>query len=236
MVNTIDGADLIIARDSESEQMLKELKDSPKIRRFPDITIGLQPEKIEISETSYSCIVPNERMLDQGREFWPEGKYFDYLIRAIGAMLLHTEDKIYIVIHDNGKGDVDLGYELKTNFLDEERVEVFFEADPITLKGYLGQARTLVGSRFHALVSALSQDVPCLSLGWSHKYNMLFEEYGIPDLTFAKPEDERFETILNLFWSAGHLEEKTKIIANKNVLMKDANARMWDEVEQILFQ
>ena len=32
----------------------------------------------------------------------------------------------------------------------------------------------MVASRFHSLIFALSQDIPCLAISWSHKYKELF--------------------------------------------------------------
>jgi colanic acid/amylovoran biosynthesis protein len=56
-------------------------------------------------------------------------------------------------------------------------IEIVTETDPLILKRYLGTALFVVGSRFHALVSALSQGVPVLAVGWSHKYEALLSDY-----------------------------------------------------------
>ena len=41
-----------------------------------------------------------------------------------------------------------------------------------------------MGSRFHALVAALSQGIPVAALGWSHKYAELLGEFGLREFVF----------------------------------------------------
>jgi colanic acid/amylovoran biosynthesis protein len=50
--------------------------------------------------------------------------------------------------------------------------------DPLALKGVLGAATIVVSSRYHALVSAMSQAVPVVATGWSHKYATLLDSFG----------------------------------------------------------
>lgn len=235
MHNAIEMADMVAVRDMDSEKMLREINLSPKILRYPDITIGLKVSDNGIdSSEDYACIIPNERMLDQGREFWPEGKYIEYNITAIKELLAQTDYKIYVVVHDNGKGDSLVADTLIDSFPQNDRLIKYFEYDPLSLKAFLGKSKVVIGSRFHALVSALSQNVPCLSLGWSHKYKMLFEEYGIEQFAFDKPNDEGFKIYL-----ANILDDKKRIlltekIVNNNSILKLKNQEMWDKVLKIL--
>ncbi len=46
-----------------------------------------------------------------------------------------------------------------------------------------------MSGRFHALVSALSQGVPGLVHGWSHKYRWLSDEYGVSDFVLDPYEN-----------------------------------------------
>ena len=45
----------------------------------------------------------------------------------------------------------------------------------------VGRCEYVIGSRFHSLVFALSQGVPCTVLGWSHKYAELMAQFDAGD-------------------------------------------------------
>ena len=230
MNKTIEGADLIFARDKVSYETLKDVSPSKNILQSPDITISLHNNQISDEVDKYGCIVPNERMVDQGREFWPEGKYMEYLKSSI-QKLSERGLKVYILLHDKGMGDVKLVNSLKEDyFMDNQLVSVRIEENPMKLKNFLGGAQLVIGSRFHALVSALSQDVPSMALGWSHKYNMLFEEYGVEKLSFDRPDNKRFQESLNeLLAPEGSMTIQETII-NSNKVLQEKNKEMWSKV------
>lgn len=48
-------------------------------------------------------------------------------------------------------------------------------------KAVISNLDMLVGSRFHSLVLALSAGVPSFALGWSHKYEELMSDCGLPE-------------------------------------------------------
>lgn len=53
------------------------------------------------------------------------------------------------------------------------------EMDAEEIRAYIGQCEMLVTSRFHAMVFALSEQVPVLLTGWSHKYLEVMEQFGL---------------------------------------------------------
>ena len=233
MKEVLNTADLILARDKVSFEMLKSISNGDTIQQYPDITIGLKSKSNYLEAEQYCCIVPNERMVDQGKEYWAEGKYIGYLKSAIQT-LVEKEHTVYILLHDKGTGDVNLVNFLKESFKDTDLVKVRAEEDPMKLKAFLGGARLVVGSRFHALVSALSQNVPSLALGWSHKYDMLFEEYEIEDFSFTKPNDAHFKKCLeNLMNEKEHSQIQQRISGANEVLI-EKNKKMWSEVLAVL--
>ena len=114
-------------------------------------------------------------------------------------------------------------------------LEIMEYENPLYLKGIIGSCHLLVGSRFHALINALSQAVPALATGWSHKYEQLFKDYGCPELLISNldfeadalrklellsDESSRGRIVLTLRKSSRAEMEKTE--------------RMWRKVEGII--
>lgn len=58
---------------------------------------------------------------------------------------------------------------------------VYFDADydARTLRALIGCVDFFVGSRFHAMISALAGGVPLLVIGWSHKYREVLGRFGL---------------------------------------------------------
>ncbi len=59
-----------------------------------------------------------------------------------------------------------------TRFIDKEM-------KPEEIREYIGLARYLIISRFHAMIGALQRKKPILLIGWSHKYTEVMEMFGL---------------------------------------------------------
>ena len=46
----------------------------------------------------------------------------------------------------------------------------------------IGECDLMLGSRFHALIAALSSGVPSVAIGWAHKYPELLGVFGMERL------------------------------------------------------
>jgi colanic acid/amylovoran biosynthesis protein len=51
--------------------------------------------------------------------------------------------------------------------------------DSSELKGIIRQCDFFIGSRMHANIAALSQGIPTLAIGWSHKYHGIMKRLGM---------------------------------------------------------
>ena len=55
------------------------------------------------------------------------------------------------------------------------------EMDAEEVRAYIGHCQMLVASRFHAMVFALSKQVPVVLIGWSHKYEEVLQQFGLSE-------------------------------------------------------
>lgn len=173
----LDYVDLLFARDEVSYGYLMDLgKNSEKIRLAPDFTIGVRGTLPAgwTMDGRLVGIVPNSRMLDKTRDFDK-----DEYLALLGRVIVRASEagcQPIILVHDEGDGELARGLQQAVGV----PVPIVYEPDPVFLKGIIGSCYALVGSRYHALVSALTQGVPVLAMAWSHKYQLLFDEFNCP--------------------------------------------------------
>ena len=114
-------------------------------------------------------------------------------------------------------------------------LKIVREPDPLYLKGILGTCSLVISSRYHGLMSALSQGVPCIATGWSHKYQALLEDYGCTE--YLLPLDGSIEQLDNMIETL--IAGSTRIdVVNRLIKVsskqKQMAHEMWQQVMGIL--
>jgi colanic acid/amylovoran biosynthesis protein len=98
----------------------------------------------------------------------------------------------------------------------------------------LGHLDLVVGSRYHTLVLGLSAGVPCIALGWSHKYEQLLADVGFPDFAFRQ-ENLNFELISQVISRAWHAREEYRTEIVRSVAdLRSKVGRVFDHVAERL--
>lgn len=224
-------AALICARDRQSFAMVEELGFGAKLRQYPDFTLAvppLEPPPASLPEGRFVAVVPNARMLDK------TDSGTNYL-RLLGAGCQRVAEHGVAVLFVQHDADEDIKVVEAIRTATGYDWPVYRHADPRVLKFVLGRADIVIGSRFHALVSALSQGVPCLGLGWSHKYNELFAEFDCAELLLdpaASVED--MERLVTLLLRPDEHATLGRRIALAGERLKERSREMWREVCQLL--
>jgi polysaccharide pyruvyl transferase WcaK-like protein len=174
----VNNIDLVMPREQISyDYLIEAVGRNKKISMYPDftnLTEGVLPDYFDRNIHGV-CLVPNHRMIDKA----PDGqghKYLPLMMRC--AKYLKKKDlKPFILVHE-GENDRLLANQISAA---AGALPILTEANALKIKGILGASKATIGSRFHGLVSALSQGVPSIATGWSHKYQELFREYSFED-------------------------------------------------------
>jgi polysaccharide pyruvyl transferase WcaK-like protein len=224
----VESADLVMPRDRIShEHLTAVVGDRPHVRRYPDFTNlvdGVVPEAFD-PKTHRVCIVPNFRMID--RVSPRVGAAYVPFMQACARYLLEKRARPFILVHE-GAQDRILAEQISAGAGD---VPVMAIEDPLAIKGVLGASHATVGSRFHGLVSALSQGVPSIATRWSHKYEELFSDYGFPEgvVSVDMPEQRLTATIDAIVDDQPNAALRAKLLTKADALKAHSEA-MWDEV------
>jgi colanic acid/amylovoran biosynthesis protein len=85
------------------------------------------------------------------------------------------------------------------------------------------------------LVSALSQGVPAVATGWSHKYTELFNDYGFPAGLLSIDNDaSRVSEMLESIVEAGAAKRISTQLLDKSHRQKVLAEEMWSEVDAVI--
>ena len=183
---------LVFARDAVSHSLAVKATEQPdRVLRAPDITLfsglPLDYDSGLGAESTFACLVPNSRMLDQSGS--RRSDWYARAMIAAGRLAQDAGFEVRIVVHSDEVGDARLAHEISGG-LRVSRSAVVPAGDAFALKALIGRAACVIGSRYHSLVSALAQGVPSVAFGWAHKYGGLFADFGVPELCLDSTSSE----------------------------------------------
>ncbi len=225
----VDNVDLIFAREPVSyEHLVAVVGERPNVKMAPDFTNlldGILPDHFDAQAHRF-CIVPNFQMTAKTNREESEA-YLPFMIRCT-KYLQDRGMAPFVLIHEGAK-DLALGEGIREAVGDD--LPVVTESDPLKIKGILGSCEGSIGSRFHGLVSALSQGVPALGTGWSHKYQMLFADYGFSEgLLDCLADEQEMQRKLDLIIEPESRQQIQATLLEKSELQKQRSEQMWQEV------
>jgi colanic acid/amylovoran biosynthesis protein len=228
----LDGVSLVFARDPESAAHVRELlPGDERVRLAPDFTIplaGAAPTDLSplVGEGPFAAIVPNDRMLERTD---PEvaARYVAFLetvVLEVTALGLRP----VLVLHETAR-DAPFADRLRPSLGPDPRIVAI--GDPLALKGILGAARMVVSSRYHALISAMSQAVPVVATGWSHKYATLLESFGCGEqLLDPRAEVDEIRARLAVACDGASRDAMTGTLRARTAAQSEEVRVMWDAV------
>lgn len=137
---------------------------SPALRQKPVFDLPAIPE-------NSMGLIPNVRVGDSGTN--------DPLMIYTAAVQAGLDQGLHVYITHHSTQDRELCAAIKAAFVEDDRV-VFLDRDHSCMEfnEVVRKFRFLAASRFHAIVHALKNGVPCVALGWATKYRNLMGLFG----------------------------------------------------------
>jgi len=225
----IDRASLIFVRDRKSYSYLeKSFGKKDKFLLSPDFTNLLNSGKAKKYDEGDLCIIPNTKMLQDERS---KEEYLSFMSFLINHLISKNETP-YFLIHE-GDSDFNLAKSINSKLIKE--LPIVAPEDPIVIKNRIKSSKLTIVSRYHGLVSALSQGIPVLATSWSHKYKELMKDYKkedyLIDLYDYQKEDliKKVEYLLALDLKDYKFEQEN-IIENE----KQKVQVMWSQIRNVI--
>lgn len=233
MQDIIDNADIIFARDSHSFEYLTGIDKTDKIRQAPDFTNQFQTlsRNFDYLKKYPVCFIPNAKMLEMKSSNEPDS-YVQFMVKLVKSAH-EANHSPYLLIHE-GEGDVVLAKKIKS--LAELDLPIVQPSNAAQVKQAIAVSKLVVSSRFHGLVSALSQKIPVIATGWSHKYQALLQDYGVEDYIFDETKDveKANSKMLLVLDSEQEYDNVVTTISRHSDAEKSKTEDMWQQVYTVL--
>lgn len=194
-------AKMIFAREQEGYEALRNTFGLDNVRLAGDLVLAnkeVSLENVFVSVPEISVpelaqrsvgVIPNARNSDLGDESAILAMYQKMIVKA-----LEQGNTVYLLSHSTH--DKALCGRIKALFAQDARV-VWLEQEFSCLEfnELVKRFRYLIASRFHSIVHAYKNGVPCIVLGWATKYHELLKQF----------HQERFMFDVREAWDIGHI-------------------------------
>lgn len=249
------NATMVFSRDADSTTHLSNLLNIPSddLRTIPDIVFSFHGERISIGRSLLNnigiesdgkpivALVPNMRVYERTSGLGAANHYVkilvdigNYIIEHLGANLLLLPNEIYVP-GSMGADDRFICGIIQSHIRRYDHC--FVVRDQLSseaIKSLIGQADLLVGSRFHSLVFGLSQGVPVIALGWSHKYPELLRSFGMERYAVEHNRMDSLEIITLVKQAWDQRESLKNRICDVVPILQDKVEQMFDEVANVI--
>lgn len=215
----LPGVKMIFAREQEGYDALRNTLGLSNVRMANDLVLanqGISLENVfasvpeimmpELNKRSVG-VIPNARNSDFGDEPSILAMYQKMISRA-----LKQGNTVYLLSHSTH--DKKLCGQIKALFVQDERV-VWLEQEFSCLEfnELVKQFRYVIASRFHSIVHAYKNGVPCIVLGWAAKYHELLKQFHQERYMFDVRESWDAERMLDAMDNLeARCEEESKTI------------------------
>ena len=231
MREVLRTADLVFPRDRVSREYLAALGAPRSLEQCPDFTheVPTVSQPGDPLPGTYFCVIPNSK-LTSGKSTAEVARYLEFFTTATQRLSSALRVRP-VMLRFGGAEDGQLMETLLSRF--SPRPRSFLIEDARHAKGLIAGSVACVASRFHAIMSALGAAVPCLSVGWSHKYGEAMGEYDCARYSLSMAEGDRAAALDDFIDEvrAGDLRER---LGQAGTRQRELTDRMWSRVNHCI--
>lgn len=164
------------------------------------------------------------------------GLQFDYseFVDKLIERLLARHVNVHLIAHvyrNNGEGD-----EFANQILSEKYKDLIVApefASPMEAKAYIRKMDFFIGSRMHSTIAAISSGIPVCPVGYSRKFNGLFETVGYDNYIDATKQ-ELSDALDKILYMIDHRDEVHSDVINAMFKAGTLGDTFYDTLENVL--
>lgn len=230
----VNNFDVAFLRDEQSMRLAGDAGvDMSRITQSPDFTnllfTALDPQHASLSGVAW--LIPNEKVLASGDKGRAEA-YLHFMSEAAKTAIAAGVD-LRILLHE-GRSDRGIANSINARLVNPLPI---VEIDStLQTKAVIAEAAFIISSRFHSLVSALSNEVPVIACGWSHKYEELLRDYGMERWNLDLSNEQDWAALVVDFIAQVRSGELSRRIAPHAKAEKARAEVMWDKIFAVILK
>lgn len=171
---------ICFAREKQSFSDLQTISPKARIQLSTDLVLQnaslikemqLEENDINIAQGSVGFVV-NGRLYEQYDKDEIKKKYLHIINK-----LIENKRDVYLLCH--ASDDLNICWEIKMNFPNQDKVHVVNEVlSCFAFQRFAAFFKYVVAARYHSIVHAYKEGIPCVAMGWAVKYKELLENVG----------------------------------------------------------
>ena len=182
---TLKKFSLITARETMTEQLLKEELQIENVKVFPDPAFVLDADEVKVPDFFETKDIVGINLSDfVGQDVGFSTMFGKNLLRLIDYIIEQTSMDIALVPHVFWKGQDDrkICQMVHDKYAETGRVHLLNteEFNYGQIRYTISKCRFFIGARTHAMISAYAMCVPALALGYSVKSLGIAKDIGMP--------------------------------------------------------
>nr|WP_306173805.1 polysaccharide pyruvyl transferase family protein [Pseudoalteromonas shioyasakiensis] len=227
------NASIVFAREEPSYHHVKSITPQlNSLKRAPDFTNVLLPQSMPeyAKYQGYLVVIPNSKMISsKNKNKWWHENYVSTIVKLVNKA---ADNKINaMILNHSGVDDLELCESIQAQL--QHQCDIVNPQSALEVKAIIANAKLVFSSRFHGCVSSLSQGVPCIATGWSHKYTELFNEYNVGKYLLSPEvaDESLFQILDNLIDEEEHLRSE---LSFKSQYFKKLTHNMWKDIFDVI--